>query len=322
MIKERETMVGEFLGIPEISELTGIPERTISYKLKNSGLKPDRVINKKHYYKRESVVPFFSQAKGAKQGKVICFANQKGGIGKTTTALNLGLALASKGYATALIDFDAQGNLSGQFCDPEDITATIGNLLELKSFGFTKAEKEQVQIKTHVANLTLFPSNIQLAGFLIPKGPSDYDRLDLLCKKITDEFDFILIDCPPSLGLALMNALLAADVCIVPSTPSHFSLMGISDLQNSIAEAGERNKRLRAFTLVNKFNEQRQLAVLTERIKRFFPILKTRIPDITDIEKVQALPGKTLDQFNKKVFANYLALAEEVEALFGLEVRK
>jgi len=308
--------VDHLIGIKDISDITGIPERTVSYKLKNAGIKPDKVVDKRHYYQRDKVVLLFSQAKGSLTAKIICFANQKGGIGKTTSALNLGLALSSKGHKTAIIDFDPQANLSGQFCKPDTLSGTIGNLLDLNEFGFNSFSEDRVK-QTHSETLTIFPSNIKLAGFLVPKGPGDYDRLDEFCKKHLDEFSYILIDCPPTLDIKLINALIASDICVVPSTPSHFSIQGMEDLAKTIKESLRRNKRLRVFSLINKFKPKLHLATLASQVAEFFPVLETKIPDLTVIEKVQALPGKNLMELDKNVFKIYMTLADEIENLFG-----
>lgn len=154
-------------------------------------------------------------------GKTIVFANQKGGVGKTTTTVNLGAYLAESGKKVLLIDFDPQGNLS----------SSLGCRTEQKSIyeALTgHAEIRDVIVKTLINRLDIVPANINLSGAsveLINVEGRDFFLKKLLVK-IKEEYDYILIDCPPSLGVLTINGFAAADHVIVPLQCEFFSLEG------------------------------------------------------------------------------------------------
>jgi len=163
--------------------------------------------------------------------KVIAICNQKGGVGKTTTAINLASYLAISGKNTLLIDTDPQGNAtSGLGINKHDVKQSIYNLLidEIDPTGIT--------IKTAVANLSLIPSTLSLTGAeveLVGIMGREY-RLKKAISPILSEYDFILIDCPPSLGLLTVNALVAAGSVLIPIQCEYYALEGLSQLVNTI----------------------------------------------------------------------------------------
>ncbi|MBU6330040.1 MAG: ParA family protein [Acidobacteria bacterium] len=163
--------------------------------------------------------------------RVIAIANQKGGVGKTTTAVNLGACLAEAGFRTLVIDLDPQGNASTGL--GLDIGAIESSMYEVLLHDLPLAD---CILATPVAHLSVAPANLDLAGAEIELVPtlSREHRLRLAVETVRDRFDYILIDCPPSLGLLTINALTAATEVMVPVQCEFYALEGLRQLSNNI----------------------------------------------------------------------------------------
>ncbi|MDH4263511.1 MAG: AAA family ATPase [Spirochaetia bacterium] len=159
--------------------------------------------------------------------RTIAITNQKGGVGKTTTAVNLGAYLADLGKKVLILDFDPQGNAgSGLGVNINNIESTIYEVL------LNEATYAETVIETKVPNLSLIPSNIDLSGLevdLRDNSEKDFQLKNFLAK-IKNDYDFILIDCPPSLGVLTINALVASESVLIPLQCEYFALEGLTQL--------------------------------------------------------------------------------------------
>lgn len=164
-------------------------------------------------------------------GKIIAFANQKGGVGKTTSAVNIAASVGILGKKVLLIDLDPQGNTtSGVGINKKNLKATSYELL------IDEVGAEKATLTTEFKNLSVIPSNISLAGaeFDLYQLENREFRLKKQLEAIRNDYDYIFIDCPPSLGMITVNALAAADAVIIPMQCEYYALEGLSQLMLTI----------------------------------------------------------------------------------------
>jgi len=248
-------------------------------------------------------------------GRVISIANQKGGVGKTTTCINLSASLADMGKKVLTIDMDPQGNTTSGFGIVKDkLERTLYNLL------LGEVYLEQVIMKTPVDNLSLIPSNMNLAGAEIEL--IGFEQREYILKKIVDNakylYDFILIDCPPSLNLLTLNALTASDSILVPIQCEFFALEGLTQLLHTISLV---QKGLNPFleiegVVFTMFDARTNLSVqVVEEVKNHLPkdVYRSIIPRNVRLSEAPShgLPISMYDERSKGAEA-YALLAEEV----------
>lgn len=248
-------------------------------------------------------------------GRVIAIANQKGGVGKTTTAINLGAALAEKGQYTLLLDSDPQGALSiGIGLPAYDLDLTLFNVL-------TDSRIPIAAVTHHIRpHLDLVPSNIDLASAelqLVTMLGREFILRDALTP-VRDRYQFILIDCPPSLGLLTVNALAAADEILVPLQCEFLAVRGLDALVDTTARIQRRlNPRLRLFGIVpTLYNPRRTHSKqILERVRSSYP---TKVLDVIIKESVRFAEApeqrRTIFEVdrNNEGAAAYRALAEVI----------
>ena len=203
-------------------------------------------------------------------GKIVSFSNQKGGVGKTTTCVNMAAYIASTGKKVLLVDIDPQGNATtGLGFSKSTLKKSVYNVL---------IDDERVSdniLQTELTGLDVLPSNIDLAGAeveLVYKRSREKVLKNAL-EEVRDKYDYIFIDCPPSLGLLTINALAASDSIIIPIQSEYYALEGLSQLMNSITLVKQHlNPNLDVDGVVLTMYDSRSLISkqIAEEIKKFF----------------------------------------------------
>ena len=248
-------------------------------------------------------------------GKIIAFANQKGGVGKTTTAINLAAALSERGKRVLLCDFDPQGNATSGFgVDPRSLETSVYDLIVSED---PDTKSGIVQTKW----VDIIGANVNLAGAELDLIAMDHReaRLKLVLDKVKDEYDYVFIDCPPSLGLLTLNCLCAADSFLVPLQCEYYALEGLSQLMTTVRMVKKNmNPKLSLEgVLLTMFDGRTNLSIqVVEEVKKHFPgeVFSSVVP-------LSEAPshGKPITEYDRmcRGAEAYLSLADEILAKNG-----
>lgn len=248
-------------------------------------------------------------------GRIIAIANQKGGVGKTTTTINLSACLAEAGKKVLTIDMDPQGNTtSGLGVDKNECENTVYELI------LGECSFQESLVHTEFEGLDLIPSNVNLAGAeieLLNIENREY-VLHNEIEKVKDDYDFIIIDCPPSLNMLTVNAMTTATTVLVPIQCEYYALEGLSQLMNTVRRVKRQyNETLDLEgVLLTMYDGRLNLTQqVVEEVKKYFPkkVYTTVIPRTVRLSEAPSF-GKPIQYYDKnaKGAVAYNALAEEV----------
>ena len=253
--------------------------------------------------------------------RVVAIANQKGGVGKTTTTINLAASLALADQRVLLVDVDPQGNLTSGVGQKGKITAA-GTIYEALTSTEPTTDCRPFMVPTAIDRMTLLPADRNLTGAeieLVTLSRRE-ERLRALLSDVRDHFDYILIDCPPSLGLLTLNALVAADAVLIPLHCEYFALEGLADLVGTMrrVRAGLNPALDIEGVLLTMFDERTNLGQqVANDVRQFFKekVYRTVIPRNVRLGEAPShgMPVILYDVKSRGAEA-YLALAREVLA--------
>lgn len=265
--------------------------------------------------KKDDIIMKCPKERSTKMGRIIAIANQKGGVGKTTTAINLSASLASLGKKVLAIDMDPQGNMSsGLGVDKNEVEKTVYDLI-IGNIGIEECIYEEI-----IENLDVLPSNIDLSAAeieLIGVDNKEYILRDEV-NKVKEKYDFIIIDCPPALSMLTINAMTTSDSVLVPIQCEYYALEGLSQLIHTIELVQERlNPELEIEGVVfTMYDARTNLSLqVVENVKDNLNqnIYKTIIPRNVRLAEAPSygMPINLYDPKSKGT-ESYLLLAEEV----------
>jgi chromosome partitioning protein len=249
-------------------------------------------------------------------GTVYAIANQKGGVGKTTTAVNVAACIAEAGYATLLVDIDPQANATVGLGLPKDLDPSVYDVVS------GTATAEETLVSTSIENLSVLPSHPDLAGANVelPREAGSEQRLREALAPVRDRFAYALLDCPPSLGPLTVNALVAADRVIVPVQTEYYALEGLAGLLDTLGLIQrELNPRLAvAGMLLTMHDGRTRLARDVEReVREHFPqlVFDTVIPRSVRVGEAPSFGRPVIHHDpNSSGAEAYFELAKEVAA--------
>ena len=232
--------------------------------------------------------------------KILAFANQKGGVGKSTSAINIAAAFSLAGKRVLLADCDPQGNTtSGVGINKKNIRASVYDVL------ISRVEPGSAVLPTGFNNLFIMPSNIKLAGaeFELVDADNREKRLKKALDAVKDQYDIIVVDCPPSLGLLTVNALVAADGIIVPMLCEYFSLEGLTQLLMTVKEIKRRYNPSLELTgiLITMYNGRLNLSQeVAAELKKYYSdrLIPTVIPRSVKISEAPGF-GEPIQYYEK-----------------------
>jgi chromosome partitioning protein len=261
----------------------------------------------------------YNSKKGVEKMKVISIFNQKGGVGKSTTASNIAAYLARHGKKVLAVDMDSQSNLTASFgIDDEELQLTVYDLLKNKNVNTN--DIEEVLIETKYDRLHLLPSDISLSNGEITL--SSYKDREYLLRNIINNtkraYDYVIIDCPPALGLLSVNSLVASDYIIIPVTPQFFSIKGIKDLINTynlIRDGYNENLDILG-VLITRFDARKKISKdIRSSLQEVFgdKLFNTIIREDVKIEYSQDEQAPIIYYYEKcKGYEDYTELGKEV----------